>query len=172
MLSSGIQDHLYSGIRDIVWDSGHGKRTTLFSGIQTTYEYTLGSGTSFGIWDMGFGPRYSLGSRPLILWDPGHRLGYGTWETDPAILWDPDHAILWDPDHLSSGKVLFGNWGIIAECMIKCNTKICLHVMEDVPFNNQVISILYLPIWPMGAKSFVPPWRNFAIPQTNFMRFL
>ena len=31
------QDHLYSGIRDNLWNTGHGKWYTLSSGIRTTY---------------------------------------------------------------------------------------------------------------------------------------
>ena len=30
-------DHLSSGIRDILWETGHGKRDMLSSGIRTTY---------------------------------------------------------------------------------------------------------------------------------------
>ena len=39
---------------------------------------------------------HPLGIGPLILWESGHHLGNGTWETG--------HAILWESDHLSSGK--------------------------------------------------------------------
>ena len=62
--------------------------------------------------------RFTLSTFQLILWDPGHPLGYGTrysMGSGPLILWDPDHLsseirityplgsgphFLWDPDHL------------------------------------------------------------------------
>ena len=88
----------------IFWESDH-----LSSGNRTTYP--LGFGTSSWTRDMGNGTRYpfgfgpnilwetdhlSSGIGPLILWDSGHPLGHGTWETE--------HAILLDSDHTSSGN--------------------------------------------------------------------
>ena len=46
-------DHLSSGIRDILWETGHGKRDTLSSGIRTTYH--LGNILwESGIWEMRY----------------------------------------------------------------------------------------------------------------------
>ena len=46
-------DHLSSGIRDILWETGHGKRDTLSSGNQTTYPQGNILWES-GIWEMDF----------------------------------------------------------------------------------------------------------------------
>ena len=88
-------NHLSSGIRDI------------FLGIGTFYPLgtILSSGNDFILWEsdhLSSGKRttYPLGNGPIILWDSGHPLGNGTWETG--------HAILWESDHLSSGKHLLG----------------------------------------------------------------
>ena len=46
-------DHLSSGNRDIIWETGHGKRDTLSSGIRTTYP--LGNILrESGIWEMRY----------------------------------------------------------------------------------------------------------------------
>ena len=69
--------------------------------------YALGEGTLYSLGNGKFYPlgtilssgnrdTYPLGIGPLILWDSGHPLGNGTWETG--------HSILWESDHLSSGK--------------------------------------------------------------------
>ena len=49
-------DHLSSGIRDIHWETGHGKRYTLSSGIQTTYPLRNILWES-GIWESIFNPK-------------------------------------------------------------------------------------------------------------------
>ena len=79
----------------IVWESDH-----LPSGNRTAYH--LGSGTFS--WETGHSILlerfYPMGIGPLILWDSGHPLRNGTWETG--------HAIPWESDHLFSGKYPLG----------------------------------------------------------------
>ena len=69
----GATGHLFSGNRDI---SLSGNRDISLSGNRTTYPLGIGP---LIIWD------------PLVLWNSGHPLGNGTWETGNAILWDSDH---------------------------------------------------------------------------------
>ena len=46
-------DHLSSGIGDMLWETGHGKRDRLFSGNRTTYP--LGNILwESGVWEMDF----------------------------------------------------------------------------------------------------------------------
>ena len=48
-------DHLSSGIRDILWETGHGKRDTLSSGNRTTYPLGNGNFYPLGIGKRGIG---------------------------------------------------------------------------------------------------------------------
>ena len=94
---------MFQGRRDIsiILETGHfyylGNGTFYALGEGTLYSlgngkfYPLETILSSGNWDT-----YPLGIGPLILWDSGHPLGIGTWETG--------HSILWESDHLSSGK--------------------------------------------------------------------
>ena len=87
--------------------------------------YALGKGTLYSLGNGKFYPlgtilssgnrdTYPLGIGPLILWDSGHPLGNGTWETGHAILWEsgiPEDK--WSDSQRISGPIPRGKnlWG-------------------------------------------------------------
>ena len=85
IISSGGTEHsmLWGKGHYIIWETGHSilwDPEHLSSGIWNSY--SLGSGTSSGIRDIGKGTRYPLGSGPVILWD------HAIWEMRYNLLGD------------------------------------------------------------------------------------
>ena len=104
-----------SSFTNYKWEMGNfyypGNWTFYALGERTLYSLGNGKFYSLGtILSSGNRTTYPLVNGPIILWDSGHPLENGTWETG--------HAILWESDHLSSGNHPLGSgiWEMDFDC--------------------------------------------------------